>query len=518
MRTFIAIVGMIAGGLCMCSNAEAQEAEATKIHADIKDLDEQTAKELGFKSEAGLRGSTLGSPIKVFMSGLDEVEKFRGGNDPHKLLFDAKEVIYPIYANGEFQGSITLVQRDGKWELATFGGAQAKLSESSRSKHMKSNRQARLDYVSVHMPALQQLFVGYDQQGKLFLIPCHKNDLIDFKVDTPIPAEMAVLAMQPHVAKFRNVLSDPQNKPAQPRELATGKVFAVRKPGDAAFATYTPDFGDRVDLSTYSPRDDANKDLGLVGGKNYNLLMLTGKEDQHAFVYWETADPKFEAILKGNQSKIASIGRRGFGIQKGDTVTIQAQSNPGGGADVTFSYFHAGKSIGTTSFIVGTNAKPTPPTPPAPLAQAGFPKGYFYMTTKSAEGQDLVLESTPLTLRKRGMFTGMAWKAERDDDGSYFLTSRHLEKTQGLEGDNGQKAATMQPKSEVTGMSWKAVPAGGGYYYLTTLAVEPENKVLNGSVGDADGAETRFKGAPYMVDKKSAGPSALWKFIPIPSE
>lgn len=369
MKLFIAIIGMIAGGLCMCSNAEAQEAEATKIHADIKDLDEQTAKELGFQSQEGLRGSTLGSPIKVFMSGLDEVEKFRGGNDPLKLLVDAKEVIYPIYANGEFQGSVTLVQRNGKWELATFGGAEAKLSESSRSKHMKSNKEARLDYVAVHMPALQQLFVGYDQQGKLFLIPCHKNDLVDFKVDTPIPAETAVLAMQPHVAKFRNVLSAP------------------------------------------------------------------GK-----------------------------------------------------------------------------------PTPPAPMAQAGFPKGYFYMTTKSAEGQDLVLESTPLTLRKRDKFTGMAWKAERDDDGSYFLTSRHLEKTQGLEGDNGQKAATMQPKSEVTGMSWKAVPAGGGYYYLTTLAVEPENKVLDGSVGDADGAETRLKGAPYMVDKKSAGPSALWKFIPIPSE
>jgi len=364
MRFSIAIFGMIAGWMCMCSNAEAQEAEAKKIHAEIKQLDEQTAKELGFNSEEGLRGSSVGSPIKVFMSGLDEVENFRGGNDPHKLLVDAKEVIYPIYANGEFQGSITMVQHDGKWELGTLGGAQAKLSESSRSKHMKANRQAGLDYVSVHMPALQQLFVGFDQQGKLFLIPCHKNDLIDFKVDAPIPAETAVLAMQPHVAKFRNVVSDP------------------------------------IELA----------------------------------------------------------------------------------------------------------------------ARAGFPMGYFYMTTKSAEGQDLVLESSPLTLRKRAKFHGMAWKAVRDDDGTYFLTSRHLEETQGLEGDNGQKAASMQPKNPVTGMSWKAVPAGGGYYYLTTLASEPENMVLDGNVGDADGADARFKGAPYMIDKKAAGPSALWKFISIPSE
>lgn len=77
----------------MFSKVDAQEAEATKIRAEIKDLDEETAKELGFKSEDGLRGSTLGNPIKVFMSGLDEVEKFRGGNDPHKLLIETKELI-----------------------------------------------------------------------------------------------------------------------------------------------------------------------------------------------------------------------------------------------------------------------------------------------------------------------------------------------------------------------------------------------------------------------------------------
>lgn len=515
MRTYIAIVGMIAGGLCMCSNAAAQEAEATKIHAEVKDLDEETLKELGFQTERALQRSKLGDPIKVFMSGLNEVEKFRVGSDPHKLLVDTKEVIYPIYANGEFQSAITLVQRDGKWELATFGGAEAKLSDGSRSKHMKTNRRDKLDYMAVHMPALQQLFVGYDQEGKLFLIPCHKNDVLGFEVDVPIPAEAAVLAMQPHVAKFRSILSDPGKNAVQSTELATGKVFGVNKPGDAAFAKYIPDFGDRVDLSTYSPQDDDDKALGLVKGKNYNLLMLTGKENQQAFVYWETADPDFEAMLKGKQTKIASLGRRGFGIEKGDTVTIQAQPNPEGGTDVTFSYFHDGKSSGTTSFIVGANANPNPP---APMAHAGFPKGYFYMTTKTAEGQDLVLESAPLTLRKRGKFTGMAWKAELDEDGTYFLTSRHLEKTQGLESSDGESAASIQPKSDVSGMAWKAVPAGRGYYYLTTLFMEPKNKVLNGSVGDADGAETRFKGAPYMVDKKSAGPSALWKFIPIPSE
>ena len=219
MKLIIAIVVILAGGLCMISNADAQDAEAEKIHTELKGLYEEMGRDLGFANEDELRGSTLGSPIKVFMSGLDDLEKFGGGDDPHKILVNTKEVIYPIYSGGEFKSSITLVERDGKWELASFGGAEAKLSESSRSKHMTSNRGINQDYMVVHVPAMQQLFVGYDNQGKLFLIPCHDHDVMNFQVDIPMPAENAMLAMQPHVAKFKNVLKLPP--PAREGEVIT---------------------------------------------------------------------------------------------------------------------------------------------------------------------------------------------------------------------------------------------------------------------------------------------------------
>ena len=213
MRSFIAIAGILAGGLCMFSNADAQEAEAQAIHTEIKNLYEEIGRDLGFRTEDEWRASTLGSPIKVFMSGLDELEKFGSGDDPQKLLADTQEVIFPIYSGGAFQSSITLVQRDGKWELASFGGAEAKLSESSRSKHINANRGANQDYIAIHIPAMQQLFVGYGDQGNLFLIPCHDHDVMNFKMDVPMPAETALLAMKPHVANFRNVL---QTTPAPP--------------------------------------------------------------------------------------------------------------------------------------------------------------------------------------------------------------------------------------------------------------------------------------------------------------
>lgn len=41
-----------------------------------------------------------------------------------------------------------------------------------------------------------------------------------------------------------------------------------------------------------------------------------------------------------------------------------------------------------------------------------------------------------------------------------------------------------------------------------------QGKVLDGNVGEPEGAASApFKGVPYMVERKAAGPSAQWKFI-----
>jgi len=147
--------------------------------------------------------------------------------------------------------------------------------------------------------------------------------------------------------------------------------------------------------------------------------------------------------------------------------------------------------------------------------RSGFPEGYFYLTTKSAEKQRFVLESAPLTLKKIGNYTGMFWKATPAKDSYFYLTSRFLEeKNEVLEGTDGNSAAAMMPRKGVTGTQWKAIPTGNGYYYLTTKFMEEQGKVLDGNVGEPeDAASAPFKGVPYMVDRQAAGPSAQWKFI-----
>ena len=150
-----------------------------------------------------------------------------------------------------------------------------------------------------------------------------------------------------------------------------------------------------------------------------------------------------------------------------------------------------------------------------PETADGFPTGYFYMTNKFVEDQNLVLESAPVTLRKRGKYSGMYWKAMPAGDGYFYLTSQFLEeRSQVLEGGNGAAAAHMAPKNGVTGTRWKALPASDGYYYLTTMFMEKSKKVLEGNVGEAK-ADRRdpLKGGPHMVKRRATG--TLWKFLPV---
>lgn len=163
------------------------------------------------------------------------------------------------------------------------------------------------------------------------------------------------------------------------------------------------------------------------------------------------------------------------------------------------------------------DTKPMPqPQPTEPDAEkSSFPKGYFYMTNKYVEGQDYVLESAPVTLRKRGNYSGMVWKAIPAGNGYFFLTTQYLEgQNQVLEGGDGQGPAVMVPNKGYSGTMWKPISAGGGYFYLTSAYMESQKKVLEGNVGDAnaDPRDNVYKGAPHMVTGNPTG--TMWKFIP----
>lgn len=149
------------------------------------------------------------------------------------------------------------------------------------------------------------------------------------------------------------------------------------------------------------------------------------------------------------------------------------------------------------------------------LAPQGFPQGYFRLTTRAAEHQNLVLESDPLTLQIQTNVTGIDWKAVPIGDGYFYLTTRHLEEQRRvLEGQDGTQPAQMAPAANATGMAWKAIPVGNGYYHLTNRFMEQQGKVLFVDGHDAEaGNSTTLDAMPYMVDADAAGPGVEWKFL-----
>ncbi|MGI8639469.1 MAG: hypothetical protein ACR2MG_05885 [Pyrinomonadaceae bacterium] len=138
------------------------------------------------------------------------------------------------------------------------------------------------------------------------------------------------------------------------QNVGTGKVFGVNKPGDPKFNAFTPKFGDIIETTLYTPKDDSNKDLGLVKGQKYTMLMITqpSNNNAQAFIYWAADKPALQDKMLYKKTKVGGLGVKQPPLMRGDTFTIQTQPAKGGGLDVTFSQFRDKKGIGIVSFVV----------------------------------------------------------------------------------------------------------------------------------------------------------------------
>lgn len=136
--------------------------------------------------------------------------------------------------------------------------------------------------------------------------------------------------------------------------VGNGKIFGVNKPGDANFKAIVPKNGDKVETTLYTPNNDSNKDLGLVKGQKYTMLMLTqpGNNNAQGFFYWAANTPALQNILLNKSTVVRGIGTTNQPLMRGDTFDIRTQPAQGGGTDVTFDLKRGGKYIATFSFVV----------------------------------------------------------------------------------------------------------------------------------------------------------------------
>ncbi|MDX2042088.1 MAG: hypothetical protein SF097_12610 [Acidobacteriota bacterium] len=154
------------------------------------------------------------------------------------------------------------------------------------------------------------------------------------KIGLPISAEAATQKVSPVVGN--------------------GKIFGVNKPGDANFKAIVPKNGDRVETTLYTPNNDSNKDLGLVKGQKYTMMMLTqpGNNNAQGFFYWAANTPALQNILLNKSTVVRGVGTKNQPLMRGDTYDIRTQPAQGGGTDVTFDFKRGNKYIATFSFVV----------------------------------------------------------------------------------------------------------------------------------------------------------------------
>ena len=136
--------------------------------------------------------------------------------------------------------------------------------------------------------------------------------------------------------------------------VGNGKIFGVNKPGDANFKAIVPKNGDRVETTLYTPNDDKNKDLGLVKGQKYTMLMITqpGNNNAQGFFYWAANTPALQNTLLNKSTVVRGIGTTNQPLMRGDTFDIRTQPAQGGGTDVTFDLKRGNKYLATFSFVV----------------------------------------------------------------------------------------------------------------------------------------------------------------------
>nr|WP_281721999.1 hypothetical protein [Nitrosomonas nitrosa] len=140
------------------------------------------AKELGFNT--GLKGATVReTPFPILEVELNDLRDFAPSKESTIPLVFTNQLLFPVEVNNQVKSSITLrytpnipgktEQKENKvgWQLARWGQRnliQLLTKEEARLVSQKPTAQSRF---LLKIPALNRVFLGYDDKGVIRLIP-----------------------------------------------------------------------------------------------------------------------------------------------------------------------------------------------------------------------------------------------------------------------------------------------------------------------------------------------------------
>lgn len=142
---------------------------------------------------------------------------------------------------------------------------------------------------------------------------------------------------------------------AESSVIGKGVVTGINKPGDARFAAFSVQIGDRIETSQFTPNNDvaAYPDVGIVVGGKYPLLMLTQPANNaQAFFVLKVEDATFQDALRSTTALVGEIGPTNQPITQGDTFQLRKQATQQGALAVTLIIYRDTSAIAMFSFVV----------------------------------------------------------------------------------------------------------------------------------------------------------------------
>ncbi len=264
------------GTIASAANPDEQQKAARESLRLLKKLPLPYIKKLGFKSGRMVKNSLLGNPLEVYIIGIDSLEMYEANRDPKEVLEDTSQVGYPVYVSEMPVSSITIIERNRKWEFAVFGGKEILFAEQARLKHSGSGPGPRPSYFMVQVQAMYITFLAFNLDGVLYFIPTAEHPLLKFPLYVPVPASKVLMELKGIVEKYENGLSV---------HYATDKD--PLQPGDTTTLTITFSGLDR----------DKGDLLFILKNKTPEIISMEGGNTQYLLIRAKAVKPDGTCIL-----------------------------------------------------------------------------------------------------------------------------------------------------------------------------------------------------------------------------
>ena len=161
-------------------------------------------KSYGIESVERLNNAKLGTPVEVYLIGLEDLKQFKPG-DQKQVLVPANRAVYPVLAtNNDVISSVELDYNNGKWEARKFGEQTATKTSAAfiNQTHTDSIQRTFL----VRIPSLSLNFLGAQTAtGKIYLTYLDKQTIANIRTGESLPVEEVMQRLQPLAVDYNGL-------------------------------------------------------------------------------------------------------------------------------------------------------------------------------------------------------------------------------------------------------------------------------------------------------------------------